>query len=84
MMLAVNDLVRRRYATSVDDGPAFVWKLTKIAQRFWRQHRMLYAKRVFAAPQVEAADSPWKIPQWIGAADVNAPEVSDSRFLLAE
>jgi hypothetical protein len=75
MMLAINALCKRLYATSVHDDPAFHRKLTNNAYRFWRLHRMLYSKRVFAAPQDEGvADAPWHMPQWIGTADVNGPE----------
>jgi hypothetical protein len=67
-------LVKNLRATSVDSDPAFNRKLTKHAQRFWRQHRMLYCKRVFAAPHEAAADISWQVPQWIGTADTNTPE----------
>jgi hypothetical protein len=74
MLEEIAALVKNQYATSVDSDLAFSRKLTKHAQRFWRQHRMLYCKRVFAAPQEPAADVSWKMPQWIGTADTNTPE----------
>ena len=72
MLEEIAALVKKERATSVDKDLAFDRRLTKHAQRFWRQHRMLYCKRVFASPE-QPADSPWKVPQWIGTAETNTP-----------
>ncbi len=72
MLEAIGKLAQETRATDVDSDPAFLQKMTKNARRFWRQHRMLYCKRVFAKPG-QPADSPWKLPQWIGTAETNTP-----------
>jgi hypothetical protein len=67
----IKELAKKNRATDVEGDPAFDGKLTENAQRFWRQHRMLYSKRVFVAPGDGEGDVGWWLPQWIGNRETN-------------
>jgi hypothetical protein len=71
-ILLIKDLSKRVAAIDVAGDPAFAQKMTANARRFWRQHRMLYCRRVFSHPSDKTADVGWHVPQWIGTAATNS------------
>ena len=73
-MIRLKEFAKTHRATDVEGDPAFVGKMTANAQRFWRQHRMLYCRRVFVAAGDGEGDVGWWVPQWIGNRETNVLE----------